>query len=145
MTRIAIISTPRSGNTWVRSVLAHALTLEEIAVHNPRDIQDVLPQRLILQVHWYREPNFQAFLRNEGFQVLVLRRHPLDVLLSVLSLVQREPGVARWLEGKYGAAGGIGEAAHAGVSWNSAASATSFGAEKSAEHKLSMVSRARRR
>ena len=127
MTRIAIISTPRSGNTWVRSVLAHALTLEEIAVHNPRDIQDVLPQRLILQVHWYREPNFQAFLRNEGFQVLVLRRHPLDVLLSVLSFVQREPGVARWLEGNTGLPAGLAKLTP--VSPDFAAYATSFGAE----------------
>jgi hypothetical protein len=99
MTRIALLSTPRSGNTWVRSVLARSLDLEQIALHHPRDLPAVLPERLILQLHWYREPQLQALLRDHGFRVLVLTRHPLDVLLSILHFVQREPETARWLDG----------------------------------------------
>ena len=97
--RIAIVSTPRSGNTWVRHVLRDALALSDFAVHNYRDLPAVLPERVILQLHWYREPGFQAFLRDSGFRVVVLGRHPLDVLLSVLHFVRREPLTARWLEG----------------------------------------------
>lgn len=99
MLRIAIVSTPRSGNTWVRSVLSKALDLEQIAVHNPRDIPPALPERLALQIHWYREPNFQEFLRSNGFRVVVVARHPLDVLVSVLHFIRYEPLTARWLEG----------------------------------------------
>ena len=83
----------------MRRVLADLYDLAEIAVHNPRDIPDVLPNRVILQVHWYREPNFQAYLRENGFRLLVLSRHPLDVLLSVLHFVRHERQTARWLEG----------------------------------------------
>ena len=50
--RIAVISTPRSGNSWIRSVLAGALGMQEIAVHNYLDIQEQLPDRCFLQIHW---------------------------------------------------------------------------------------------
>lgn len=97
--RLAVVSTPRSGNSWVRCVLRDIYQLTEIAVHNPKDIPDSLPSDTVLQIHWYREPNFQALLAREGFRVLVLARHPLDVLLSVLHFVRHEPATARWLEG----------------------------------------------
>ncbi len=97
--RLAIISTPRSGNSWVRFVLCHALDLQAVAVHNPHDIPDNLPKRTILQLHWYREPNFQQYLRTNEFRVLVLSRHPLDVLVSAWHFVPHEPLTARWLEG----------------------------------------------
>lgn len=97
--RVAIVSGPRSGNTWVRSVLSKALDLVQIGVHNPLDIPAALPKRLALQIHWYREPNFQAFLRSNGFRVAVIARHPFDVLISVLHFVRYEPMTDRWLEG----------------------------------------------
>lgn len=83
----------------MRRVFADLYGLDEIAVHNPRDIPDALPDRAILQIHWYREPNFQAYLRDNGFRLLVLSRQPLDVFLSVLHFVRHEPQTARWLEG----------------------------------------------
>ena len=97
--RIAIISTPRSGNSWVRSVLSQALDLEQIGVHNPHDIPHTLPERVVLQIHWYREPNFQEFLTTNQFRPLVISRHPLDVLVSVWHFAPFEPLTARWLEG----------------------------------------------
>ncbi len=102
MTRIAIISTPRSGNTWVRSVLARALDLDQLTAHSLYDLPTELPHRLILQLHWYREPKFQSFLQANGFQTLVLARHPLDVLLSVLHFARGEAEVAYWLGGDAG-------------------------------------------
>jgi hypothetical protein len=97
--RIAVISTPRSGNTWVRAVLRDSLNLQEIAVHNPRDIPSDLPDRVVLQIHWYREPNFQDFLRANEFRPVVISRHPLDVLISAWHFAPYEPLTARWLEG----------------------------------------------
>jgi hypothetical protein len=97
--RIAIVSSPRCGNSYVRTVLARALNLAEIAVHNWTDTPKELPKDCILQIHWYREPNFQSFLRENSFRLLVLARHPLDVLLSVLHFIRYEPLTARWLEG----------------------------------------------
>jgi hypothetical protein len=97
--RIAIISSPRSGNSWVRSVLASCLDLQAIAVHNYRDAPAQLPERCVLQLHWYREPNFQRYLEENGFRTLVIGRHPLDVLLSVLQFIRHEPATSQWLEG----------------------------------------------
>jgi hypothetical protein len=99
MTRIAVIGTPRSGNTWIRHVLRDALGLSDYAVHNYRDLPSRLDDRAILQIHWPREPGLQSFLRDNGFRVVVPKRHPLDVLISVLHFVRREPLTARWLEG----------------------------------------------
>lgn len=36
--RLAIVSTPRSGNTWLRKLLASMYDLPQIAVHTPREI-----------------------------------------------------------------------------------------------------------
>ena len=96
--RIAVISSPRSGNTWVRSVLGDILGLQQFAVHNYIEL-DNIPDRCIVQLHWYREPNLQRFLGGRCFKVLVLARHPLDVLVSMLNFIRHEPLTARWLEG----------------------------------------------
>jgi len=97
--RLALISTPRSGNTWVRKFLASALFLEQDAVHDWRDVSPPLPTRYILQVHWYREPQFLDWLNENGFTPVVIARHPLDVLISILRFAKYEPQTSRWLEG----------------------------------------------
>jgi hypothetical protein len=96
--RVAVIGTPRCGNTWVRYVLGDILKLEQLAVHNYTELKSI-PDRAIVQLHWYREPRFQRFLRDYGFKTLVLTRHPLDVLVSILNFIRYEPQTARWLEG----------------------------------------------
>ncbi len=98
MTRLAIVSSPRSGNSWTRSVIAQGLQLEELAVHDYADLREI-PDRCALQIHWYREPHFQQFLARERFTVLVIARHPLDILLSVLHFVPHEPATSQWLLG----------------------------------------------
>jgi hypothetical protein len=96
--RVAVIGTPRCGNTWVRLVLADILKLEPLSVHNYSEL-GAIPERAIVQLHWYREPRFQRFLQDNGFKTLVLSRHPLDVLVSILNFIRYEPLTARWLEG----------------------------------------------
>ncbi|MBZ5723454.1 MAG: sulfotransferase domain-containing protein [Acidobacteriia bacterium] len=126
--RIAVVGTPRSGNTWVRYVLGDALDLQQMMpVHNPRDIAPELPERAALQIHWYREPNFQAFLRTNGFRVVVVARHPLDVLISALHFRRREWSLVRWLEGNAEFPPDFAEYAPASPSF--VAYATSWGAE----------------
>jgi hypothetical protein len=98
-TRIAVVSSPRSGNSWIRSAIAGALGWEELAVHNYLDVPLAIPNRCFLQIHWYREPNFQNWLKANHFSVLTVARHPLDILLSALHYVNFEPETARWLEG----------------------------------------------
>jgi hypothetical protein len=63
------------------------------------DLPAELPPKCCLQIHWYREPNFQRFLHLHSFHIVTLRRHPLDILISVLHFIQHEPQTAVWLKG----------------------------------------------
>jgi Sulfotransferase domain len=84
--RIAVISSPRSGNTWVRTLLGTILELEQFAVHRPSDIPwNTLPARCVIQIHWRPDRTILDMLERFGVRVLVLARHPLDVLMSVLN------------------------------------------------------------
>lgn len=98
--RIAVVSTPRSGNTWLRRVLADVLGLEQLAVHSPSEVPwTSLSDNLILQLHWYPTADFYGLLLSSGFQPISIMRHPLDVLLSIHHFSQWELETNRWLEG----------------------------------------------
>src|SRR3712207_3137993 len=85
-TRRDIISSPRSGNTWLRGLLSWLFNLRERAAHTPDEIDwGGLPPRCVLQIHWNRVEPFVSRLDRHGFRVVVLARHPLDVLMSGLN------------------------------------------------------------
>jgi len=101
--RIALVSTPRSGNTWFRRLLATTFMLEDRAVHNPEDlVWHELPDRIVLQCHWHKLGPFTSLLEEHRFRVVVLSRHPLDVLISILHFAPHNAETARWLEGDGG-------------------------------------------
>ncbi|HEX4106950.1 MAG TPA: hypothetical protein VHX88_02375 [Solirubrobacteraceae bacterium] len=101
--RFAVISSPRSANTWLRRLLGQLFDLEEIPVHAPAEVPwGELPERCIVQLHWPRDPALVARLRRERFQICVLVRHPLDMLVSILHFCAHEPLTARWLDGAHG-------------------------------------------
>lgn len=98
--RIALLCTPRSGNTWLRLMLASILKLEQFAVHDLGDIEwNVLPSRALVALHWYRTIELTGLLETHGFRVVTMARHPLDTLLSILQFSPKEPQTARWLNG----------------------------------------------
>ena len=100
--RIALLSSPRSGNTWLRQMLAQVLDLSEQAVHRPEQVcWQALPERYILQLHWPPEPAFLSQLQEHGFRSVVLARHPLDVLISILAFCQHN-ATDDWLGGAGG-------------------------------------------
>lgn len=102
--RVAIISTPRSGNTWLRSMLAMLLDAEQIAVHSPDDLDwnNLPPENCVLQLHWRKTSAFKRILVENNFNIIVLQRHPLDVLLSILQFAPQEPQTMHWLNGEGG-------------------------------------------
>lgn len=101
--RLAVISTPRSGNCWLRHMLAETLELEPIIVHLPSEVLwDNVPERAILQLHWLPDESFRAHLAKYEFRVVVLARHPLDVLISILAFSQHDDSTLRWLDGAGG-------------------------------------------
>lgn len=102
--RLAIVSTPRCGNTWLRRMLNHSYRFSaqengELHPYNPLEAPwSALPDRCILMTHWDRVEPFTSLLKEHGFFVVTLARHPLDVLLSVLQYAP-SGGSLRWLEG----------------------------------------------
>ena len=61
-----------------------------------------MSSRCLLQLHWGRVEPFTSLLDQYRFRVVVLSRHPLDVLISILHFAPHEPMTARWLEGEGG-------------------------------------------
>ena len=109
--RVAVVSSPRSGNMWLRRLLVAAYGLEERSAHTPDEVDwGGLPERCALQLHWHRTADFRRRLRGDGFRVVVLARHPLDVLLSILHFAPHEPATARWLDGEGGDESALAEA-----------------------------------
>lgn len=103
LVRFAVLGTPRTGNTWVRRVLADALGATEVAEHHPADIAwDSIPNRVAIQLHWPRTALLERALRQNGVAVLSVARHPLDVLLSVLHFAEKEHNTRAWLAGRDG-------------------------------------------
>jgi hypothetical protein len=101
--RIAVVSTPRAGNTWVRHLLATAYRLPHLARHSMADADWAgLPSEVVLQLHWRRTSAFAAKLDEHGFHVVTVSRHPLDVLISILHFCIHESESEHWLLGAGG-------------------------------------------
>jgi hypothetical protein len=100
--RLAIISTPRCGNTWLRNLLSSVYGIPSFCEHNPVDFGwDDLPDSCVLQIHWRPVDSFIRRLKESGFHLLVMNRHPLDVLISILQFSLHDH-TGRWLEGEEG-------------------------------------------
>lgn len=97
--RFAIISSPRSGNTWVRNTLGSALRVPTYAEHHFSDFSQ-LEGSLGIQIHWPREQEFISFLSENSFMPIVVSRHPLDIFCSMMHFIRHEPETSRWLGGK---------------------------------------------
>jgi hypothetical protein len=98
--RLAVIGTPRSGNTWLRLMLAGAYGCESLASHRVDEVPWLaLPGDVVVQLHQPADSDVGALLEEHGFRVVALARHPLDVLLSILHFASHDPSPARWLEG----------------------------------------------
>lgn len=88
---------------WLRRLLCALYELEERSAFTPDEVDwDALPERCVLQLHWRRTPEFRMQLERYGCSVVVLVRHPLGVLLSILHFAQHEPDTDRWLGGEAG-------------------------------------------
>ncbi len=101
--RIAVVSTPRTGNTWLRRMLDAVYSLEHVVEGNVAAFEwSRLPRRCILQVHWGPEPDVVARMQEHGFRVVTLTRHPLDVLISILHFATLNTESENWYAGREG-------------------------------------------
>src|SRR5262249_21721995 len=94
-------------NTWLRHILSDGYELVGILAHSPIDVDWArLPADCILQIHWHQTESFVERLKHYGFRIIVLARHPFDVLISILQFALYS-STARWLEGEGGNESGI--------------------------------------
>lgn len=104
--RLAILGTPRSGNTWLRAMLRSMFGLPDFAEHDPALIPwDELPPRAIVNLH--ATPTDALRERLTGFKVLTISRHPLDTLISILHFAPFHRASDGWLLGQGGGEGAI--------------------------------------
>ncbi|HVK09733.1 MAG TPA: sulfotransferase domain-containing protein [Gemmataceae bacterium] len=106
--RLAVVGTPRSGNTWVRHLLGTAYRVPHFSRHSLTEADWAgLPAEVVLQLHWRRDPRFEETLHRHGFRVVTVARHPLDVLISILHFCIYESESEYWLLGAGGSEAGI--------------------------------------
>lgn len=94
--RILIVSTPKSGNTWLKLLLGEIYELPAVELpDHPRDIRlEALPSSWIAQQHYWFERPTKEWLEAHGVIVLTTVRHPADVFVSLWHHVQREDRAA---------------------------------------------------
>src|SRR5262245_66165344 len=95
--RVAIVATPRSGNTWLRSLLGSLYGLDDVVCDRPEEVPwEALPERCVLQLHWSPDRDLRELLQDHEFHPVTVARHPLDLLLSILHFSTTWPGTSRW-------------------------------------------------
>lgn len=105
--RLFAACTPRTGSTWFGRVLGDLLDVGVNSFGMPLNVDWTgLPaEGCIVVMHRRRTLAFEGFLREHGFRLVAMARHPLDVLLSILTYAQvprnREFSAA-WIEGECG-------------------------------------------
>ena len=88
---------------WLRRLLLGLGPARELSVDTPAAVPWTgLPDDVVLQLHWPPAGDLLDALDGHGFRTVVVARHPLDVLISILQFAQTEGRTARWLNGAGG-------------------------------------------
>lgn len=107
---IWLASYPKSGNTWVRTIINEILTPNEIQMHTirtfgkkelkPPFLQDIGGQNVaILKTHFH--PRHKHFV-DHGFEtvgVITVHRHPLDIMLSATNYLKMKESARYFKDG----------------------------------------------
>jgi hypothetical protein len=90
--KIIIVSTPKTGNTWVKHLLAevYGLALRELPLDSAKIDWSEGDGRWIGHQHYLPDANFLAKARSRGVIFVTTIRHPADVFVSLLHHVRRD-------------------------------------------------------
>lgn len=101
--RLMLVSTPRTGNTWLRCLLKGMYDLPSIESHALGETEwATMPAKVVYQSHWPHSSDLTERAKHHGVRLVTIARHPLDVLLSILHFCQYEPETRHWLLGDGG-------------------------------------------
>jgi hypothetical protein len=88
--KIIILSTPKTGNTWLRWLLHEAYRIEIVDL--PEEwapgCADDLPSRFVTHQHLFPSESLVRWLVESGAVVLTTIRHPADTFLSYFHYVK---------------------------------------------------------
>jgi hypothetical protein len=96
--KILIVSTPKTGNTWVRHLLANVYRLPLVQVGASFDAAEVdaLGQRWITHQHYKVAPDIIDYGRRNGVTFVTTIRHPGDALVSKFHFVRNLYDSSTW-------------------------------------------------
>ena len=100
--RIAVVSTPRAGNTWVRHLLGTAYDVPHLARHAMADADWASTAGGRAPVALGQRRRIRREAERTRFRVVTVARHPLDVLISILHFCVYESDSEHWLLGAGG-------------------------------------------
>jgi len=88
--KIMILSTPKTGNTWLRWLLHYAydLPIVELPMEWSDTVASHLPKRFVTHQHLTPEPALVRWLQRNGVVVLTTVRHPGDTFLSLFHFLK---------------------------------------------------------
>ncbi len=96
--RLVVVGSPESGVGALAAALSEDLGIPLHAVEHPADVAwQEIRDRVILSVIWRYSDHLRSTLAANGFREIVVARHPLEVLLSVLRHSQIVAGRSQWL------------------------------------------------
>lgn len=95
--KILILSTPKTGNIWLRGLLAAAYDLPpvDLPVEFRPELFAGLGERWVAHQHWPPAPALMEWLEKNHVVVLTTTRHPGDVFVSLRHYVAQDPNAAQ--------------------------------------------------
>lgn len=83
--KILIVSTPKTGNTWVKHLLAQVYNLPLASVGTTFDVDEIarLGSRWVAHQHFYPHDSILNWCELNKVQLVTTMRHPGDVLVSL--------------------------------------------------------------
>ena len=96
--KLVIVSTPKSGNTWLRLLLheVYRLPMPEIPFEFSEEALSKLPESWVAQQHYFPGQRLLAWAERERAVFLTTIRHPGDVLVSLWHYVHAYANDPRW-------------------------------------------------
>lgn len=98
--KIVVAATPKTGNNWVKYLLAEIYGLSQVALQPNYRVDDwsLFGERWIGHQHYLPEAGLVERAQNCGVRFVTVLRHPADVLVSLRHFMDRTgaPGVTDW-------------------------------------------------
>ncbi len=96
---ILIFTTPKTGNIWLKALLADIYGVNAIdsvsPVFQPAQCEG-FGDRWVYHAHPFPEEDVLRWAETRGFLIVTMYRHPGDILVSYLHHVWNRPSEARW-------------------------------------------------